>query len=631
MLIGEEGAYLDRPLSPYSFPKVTLVTNDAYAGSSALKGDETGHALRGVYADLLICKRLLSYAQSYWKHLAGIVLLSLLGPACTLLYPLPLKIAVDSFLGSRPLPRVIASVLPSPVTPSNMAMLILAAGLLIAIAVLNQLQRAAIALLSSYTSARLVLDFRRKIFRHVQSLSLSYHEFKGTADSTYRILNDAGCIDDVLIDGAVGLLSSAFMFVGLLYITARLDLGLAMVAFSISPLLLLFSKFYRRLLRKQWREVKTVESSVMSMTQEVLAMLRVVKAFAREEHENQRFSHRSGEGVQAQLRLAWLQRQLSFCIVFTMAVGEALVLVLGMRHVRLGLLTLGELLVIMAYLRRLYDPIRDSTQKVASLQSSLASAERVFAVLDERPCVIERPGALPIFRARGAIALRDVSFSYAKDRPVLRGISFEVPPGSRVHIHGTSGAGKTTLISLLVRFYDPTEGHIMLDGVDLQDYKIADLRNQFAIVPQEPVLFSTSIAENIAYANPFATREDIVRAAEAANADEFISRLPNGYDTKVGDRGMSLSGGERQRVALARAFLKDSPVLILDEPTSSVDLHNEAAILAAMDRLMSARTTFMIAHRLLTLKDFDLFIEIEDGRVASVRKTWSPVNQHLYP
>lgn len=588
------------------------------AKSSRTEG-QTGRTSGTFRADLLTCKRLLEYAHGYRRHLAGIVLLSLLGPACALLYPLPLKIAVDSFLGSRPVPRVIAALLPPAVATSSPVILIVAACVLVAIALLNQLQKAASSLLSSYTGARLVLNFRGQIFRHAQRLSLSYHEAKGTADSTYRILADASCIQDILVNGIVGLLSACFMFGGLLYITARLDLRLALVTFSISPFLLLFSKMYRRMLRSQWRELKAVENSVMSIAQEVLATLRVVKAFAREEHEHERFRHRSGQGVQAQLRLASLQRQLSFCIVLTTAIGEAIVLVIGMHHVRLGLLSLGGLLVIMAYLRRLYDPIRDSTQKVANLQSSLASAERIFTLLDEAPGVIDRPGARPISRAAGRIAFCGVSFAYAKERPVLHGISFDVAPGSRVHMHGASGAGKTTLISLLTRFYDPTEGRILLDGVDLRDYKIADLRNQFTIVPQEPVLFSTSIAENIAYANPGATDEQIVRAAEAANAHDFIIRLPDAYDTKVGDRGMSLSGGERQRVALARAFLKDAPVLILDEPTSSVDVHNEAAILAAMQRLMSGRTTFVVAHRLLTLKDFDLFVEVQEGRVVAVR------------
>jgi ATP-binding cassette subfamily B protein len=576
------------------------------------------------HADLLTCKRLLEYARGYGWYLAGLILLSLLGPACALLYPLPLKIAVDNFLGSNPVPQFIAALLPSTAITSSPAILTLAAVLLVGVAALNQLQRTAVALLSRYTGARLVLNFRGQVFRHVQRLSLSYHEAKGAADSTYRLLNDASCIQDILVDGSVGLLSALVTFAGLLYITARLDLQLALVALSISPFLLLFSMMYRRLLRHEWRQLKSVESSVMSIAYEVLATLRVVKGFAREEHEHERFSGRAREGVQAQLRVASLQRQLSFCVVMTTAVGEALVLVIGMQHIRLGLLSLGELLVVMAYLRRLYDPIRNSTQKVASLQSSLASAERIFALVDEQTDVVERPGALPISRALGRIAFCDVSFGYAKDRPVLRAASFDIAAGSRVLIRGASGTGKTTLISLLTRFYDPTAGRILLDGVDLRDYRIADLRNQFAILPQEPVLFSTSIADNISYADPDATRDQIVKAAEAANAHDFIARLPGGYDTQVGDRGTSLSGGERQRVALARAFLKDAPILILDEPTSSVDVESEVAILAAMERLMKGRTTLVIAHRLRSAENLDLVIEVEDGRIA-VRKSGSLV------
>jgi ATP-binding cassette, subfamily B, bacterial len=601
-----------------------LRTRTSVGADGSRTQDPAARTSASRHADLLTCKRLLEYARGYGWHLGGLVLLGLLGPACALLYPLPLKIAVDNFLGSSPVPQFVAALLPSTAITSSPAILTLAAGLLVGVAALNQLQRAAVALLSRYTGARLVLNFRGQVFRHVQRLSLSYHEAKGAADSTYRLLNDASCIQDILVDGVVGLLGALVTFAGLLYITARLDLQLALVALSISPFLLLFSTIYRRLLRHEWRQLKAVESSVMAIAYEVLATLRVVKGFAREEHEQERFSGRAMEGVQAQLRVASLQRQLGFLVVMTTAVGEALVLIIGMQHVRAGLLSLGELLVVMAYLRRLYDPIRNSTQKVASLQSSLASAERIFALIDEEPGVVERPGALPISRASGRIAFRDASFAYAKDRPVLQDVSFDIAPGSRVLIRGASGTGKTTLISLLTRFYDPTAGRILLDGVDLRDYKIADLRNQFAILPQEPALFSTSIADNIAYADPGATREQIIKAAEAADAHDFIAKLPDGYDTQVGERGMKLSGGERQRVALARAFLKDAPILILDEPTSSVDVQSEVAILAAMERLMKGRTTFVIAHRLHGVKDLDLLIEVEDGRIA-VRNSGSLV------
>jgi ATP-binding cassette, subfamily B, bacterial len=270
---------------------------------------------------------------------------------------------------------------------------------------------------------------------------------------------------------------------------------------------------------------------------------------------------------------------------------------------------------VMGYLSQLYRPLQSISKKVGDLQHSLASAERTFALLDQTPEVIEKPNAMPLSRARSALSFQNVSFAYEGNNPVLQNVSFEVLPGMRVGIAGATGAGKTTLVSLLTRFYDPTSGRITLDGIDLRDYKIADLRKQFAIVLQEPVLFSTSIAENIAYANPDATYEEIVAAARAANAHKFITHLPEGYDTQVGERGMRLSGGERQRISLARAFLKDAPILILDEPTSSVDMKTEAVIMEAMTRLMRGRTTFMIAHRLSTLANCDVRLQIEGGRV----------------
>ena len=270
----------------------------------------------------------------------------------------------------------------------------------------------------------------------------------------------------------------------------------------------------------------------------------------------------------------------------------------------------------MGYLGQLYEPLKAMSRKASSLQSSLASAERAFALLSERPDVPERANARPLLRAVGALAFRHVSFAYGSGHPVLEDVSFDVPPGTRAAIVGTTGAGKTTLVSLLTRFYDPMAGAILLDGMDLRDYRLADLRAQFAIVLQEPVLFSASIAENIAYGHPGASDLDIVRAARAAEAHDFIARLPRGYATPVGERGMQLSGGERQRIALARAFLKDAPLLILDEPTSSVDVTTEAAILEAMDRLMRGRTAFLITHRPSAVVTCDVRLELEGGRLV---------------
>jgi ATP-binding cassette subfamily B protein len=301
-----------------------------------------------------------------------------------------------------------------------------------------------------------------------------------------------------------------------------------------------------------------------------------------------------------------------------MALGSATVLYVGVRHVEARIITLGSLLLVMGYLTQLYQPLRTVSRKVATLQLRLASAERAFSLLDETPEVVEKRNATPLARASGHVSFRGVTFAYERNRPILRDVSFDVPPATRVGIAGATGAGKTTLLNLLLRFYDPLSGQIFLDGVELRDYRLEDLRRQFAIVLQEPVLFSTTIDENISYGRPSATQDQVAAAAEAANVHAFIAGLPDGYDTVVGERGMSVSGGERQRISIARAFLKDAPILLLDEPTSSVDAETEAGILEAMERLMQGRTVFMIAHRTSTLQNCDVRLELREGRLVGV-------------
>jgi len=320
--------------------------------------------------------------------------------------------------------------------------------------------------------------------------------------------------------------------------------------------------------------------------------------------------------MRVQVGLSRAEGTFGMLIALLMGLGSGAVLLVGARQVQAGALTVGNLVLVMAYLQQLYEPLQTISKKAGSMQSALASAERVFSLLDQAPDLVEAHHARPLKRAAGAIAFRDVWFSYDGDDPVLRDISFKLEPNTSVGVAGATGAGKTTLVNLLARFYDPTVGRIELDGIDLREYRIADLRAQLSIVLQEPVLFSTSIAENIAYADPSAAHAQVEAAAEAANAREFIAALPDGFQTPVGERGMRLSGGERQRISLARAFLKDAPVLILDEPTSAVDLGTEALIMEAMRRLMAGRTTVMIAHRLATLDDCSLRLQIEHGRVV---------------
>jgi len=567
------------------------------------------------HTDLAIYRRLLRDAWPYWPHIAGIFLFSLLSTPIALLVPLPMKIVVDSVLGSHPLPHFVDVLLP-PAMHSKNALLAVMVALLVAIALVSQLKELGVSLLRTYTGEKLVLGFRTRLFCHVQRLSLFYHDSRGSADSTYRIQWDAQSIQYIMIDGLVPFLTSGCSLALMLYVTVRLDPQLAMVGVAISPVLLVLMRIYRRRLRGQARTVKELDSSAQSVVQEVLAGIRVVKAFGQEFREQERFVSQSSAGVRARLRLAFVENGFGLLVGLTTAGGTAVVVSIGAHHVLSGRLTLGELLMVMAYLSQLYEPLKTISKKSASLQSHLASAERAFALLDHPPDVSERPNGRRLVRATGAVAFRHVSFAYDGASRVLHDVSFDVAPGTCVGIAGATGAGKTTLLSLLTRFYDPTEGQILLDGVDLRDYRLADLRDQFAIVLQDPVLFSTSVGENIAYGRPTASDEDIVAAAKAAGAHDFIVRSRQGYGSRVGERGMQLSGGERQRIALARAYLKNAPILIFDEPTSSVDLRTEAVILEALERLMRGRTAFLITHRASALTACDVRLQVERGRLV---------------
>jgi ATP-binding cassette subfamily B protein len=562
---------------------------------------------------LTLYRRLANQARPYWPHVLAILLLQLLTAPLALLAPLPLKIAVDTVLGSRPLPHWLAAVLPAALTSSASVLLVVAASILVITSILSSLQDLVSELMQTYTGEKLSQDFRSRLFRHVQRLSLSYHDTRGTSDSTFRIQYDAPSIQRVIVDGLVPLCGAATTLVAMIYVTARIDLKLALVALSVSPVLFVLTRAYGPRLRRNWKEIKKLDSSAMGVVQEVLASVRVVKAFGREDREQARFVEQSSMRVRREIEVAALQGTFDIFVGIVMATGSAVALVIGVQQVRAGQLSLGNLLLVMAYMQQINKPLKTLSKKTADVQSSLASAERAFALLDELPEVSERKDARRLTRATGSLLFLDVSFAYDAEHVVLHRVSFAAPPGTRVGIRGTTGAGKSTLMGLLMRFYDPTDGEITLDGVDLRDYSLADLRRQFAIVLQEPVLFSTSIGENIAYGREGATREEVVEAARLANAYEFIMALPEGFDTPVGERGMRLSGGERQRISLARAFLKDAPILILDEPTSSVDVKTEAVIMEAMQRLMQGRTTFMIAHRLDTLATCDMQIELEKG------------------
>jgi ATP-binding cassette subfamily B protein len=536
-----------------------------------------------------------------------------------LLGPVPLKIAVDSVLGTDPVPAILKPIVPAGAQDSTSSLLVFAAVLVVVIALLAQIHSMATSLLRSYTAEKIVLEFRARLFRHAQRLSLAYHDRIGTSDSIYRIQYDTNSLQYVAIDGIIPFVTAALTLVGMFWVSASLDLQLALVAVAVAPLLGLYTAVYRKRVRPRYKQLKRIESSGLSVIQEVLTSLRVVKAFGSEEREQERFVRQHEKGLVARLKLLLAEGGLSTLTGVTTAAATAGVLFLGVRHVQTGVLTLGNLLLVMAYLGQLHAPIKTIGKKAASLQNHLASAERALVLLDRVPDVVDRPNAKPIKRAKGDISFCNVSFGYSDGPMILDGISFRVEAGTGLGVAGRTGVGKSTLVSLATRFYDPDSGAVLLDGRDLRDYRLADLREQYAIVLQESVLFSTTIAENIAYARPGARFEEIEAAAKAANAHDFIMELENGYDSHVGERGLSLSGGERQRIALARAFLKDAPILILDEPTSSVDMGTEALIMEAMNRLMVGRTTIMIAHRLSTLSGSDQLLLLDHAsRTASI-------------
>jgi ATP-binding cassette subfamily B protein len=532
---------------------------------------------------------------------------------------LPLKIAVDTVVGEQSMPGWIHTWAPHAWHASKASSLMFAAGLLVAIAVLSSSQSLASWLLQTYTGEKLVHDFRAQLLWHAQRLSLVFHDRRGASDTAYRIQYDAPAVQTLLIQGVVPLFTSVFAFFAVLTVTMRISPKLAGISLIISPVLYVLARNSSKKVRSGHDEVKELDSSAMLVLYEALTAVRSVKAFGQESYEDELFRRKSRLRMKEQVRLASVQAVFHVLIGLSIAGGTAIALVIGITQVRQNLITVGELLLVMAYMAQLYEPLRTVSTKIPELQASVSSLARATAILDEVPEIAESEDSVSARRVEGEIIMRNVGFQYsAGTRKVLHDVSFKVPPGACVGIIGASGSGKSTLINLITRFYDPSEGQVFLDGIDIRQYGLRDLRRQFSIVLQEPMLFSTTVAGNIAYGNVDSSRDEVVEAAKLANAHEFIERLPQGYDTPIGERGIRLSGGERQRIAIARAFLKNAPIVILDEPTSAVDLKTEAAIMSGIENLAQGRTTFMIAHRLSTLERCDMVLVMKDGHLNMV-------------
>jgi ABC-type multidrug transport system fused ATPase/permease subunit len=535
----------------------------------------------------------------------------LLAALFSLLLPWPLAIMFDTVLAGRPLPAVLAPLLGS---LDGMALLVL---LSIGAVILTAAQ-GVFGILEQYFSTKveqhMVLEFRSDLFRHAQRLSFAYHDQRLTGNFIAQInLQASGA--GALVVAIPPILQSIATLIGMLVIALTIDVTLTLLAMSVIPFIYYSTGHYTRRIEPRLIKVRGMEGESLSIVHEAMAMLRVIVPFGLEPYHYERFREQGERAVEARVDLTVRQTVFSVIVSVLTAVGTALVLGFGAYQILQGKLSGGHLLVMLTYIAAVYQPLETMSATISSLQEQFVNVRGALELRDAQVEVEDAPDALDIGRARGELTFEGVHFSYQRRVDTLKDISFEARAGQRVAIVGPTGAGKTTLISLLPRFYDPARGRILLDGTDLRKLTLRSLRQQISIVLQEPLLFSGTIAENIRYGRLGASMEEVVQAAKDANAHDFIMRLPDKYETRLGERGALLSGGERQRISVARAFLKDAPICILDEPTSSIDSRTEAVILDSLERLMVGRTTFMIAHRLSTVRNADLMLVLNHGRL----------------
>ncbi|MEQ1855151.1 MAG: ABC transporter ATP-binding protein [Longimicrobiales bacterium] len=559
----------------------------------------------------------LAFLRPHRKQAMAIVALSVLEIGLVALAPWPLKVIVDHVLSGLPLPDVLATLTPAAIAGSAVSLLIavVLVGLLIQLA--GEVVRMVHTQMQTRVAQGVVHTLRRELLSHLQALPLRHHVVTPTADSVYRLDADAYCVSDLILGGFFPLLVAAMklgvMFAVLLY----LDWSLALLSLAVAPLLFLCLRFYSRTMLDRAERVKALESTLIERAFEILSSIAAVKSFTRERHELARFTASGDETMRARLSLTWQESTFSVAVTAITLAGTALVLIVGGRHVLEGSLTLGELLVVVAYLAAVYDPLSAIAHASGSLQQAVASAHRVQEIFALTPETIHDPAGLDAERTSGRVRFEDVSFEYDEDRGVLAGVSFEARRGELVALVGLTGAGKTTVASLIPRFFEPTSGRVLLDEVDVSRYSLASLRAQIALVPQQPVLFAGTIADNIRYGRLDASDSEVEAAARAARIHDFVSSLPDGYATQVREGGATLSGGERQRIGIARALLKAAPILILDEPTSAVDAISEGAIFDTLRGFRSTHTTIVIAHRLSTIRDASRILVLDSGRLIA--------------
>jgi ATP-binding cassette, subfamily B, bacterial len=566
---------------------------------------------------LQLCRWLTRYAWRRWAELTVVVLTMLLRICLDVLKPWPMFFLVDYVLQGKAtsslFPRLVAR-LPGPHTPT--ALIAWTVGATVAIFLLSWAVGLANAYANISLGQRMVYDLAADLFARLQQLSLRFHARKSVGDNLRRVTTDCTCVSIIVKDALLPFVSALISLVAMFAFLWRIDAILTLLAMTVVPYMALVFRFYAGPMMERSYQTQEVESRIYELIEQTFSAIPAVQAFGREELNDQRFRKATGDTLATTLALTNVQLQFKILIGLATATGTAGILWFGTQHALHGELSIGAILVFLSYLGSLYAPLEAMMYSTSTIQGAAGSAKRVQEILQAEQEVADKSGAAPLSSVSGSIRIENVSFGYEPGRPVLRQVSLEVRPGETVAIVGATGAGKSTLVSLVPRFFDPWEGRVLVDGHDVRDVQLKTLRRHIAIVLQEAFLFPLSIAENIAYGAPRAAMAAIEAAARAANAHEFIRQLPNGYETVLGERGATLSGGERQRLSIARALLKDAPILILDEPTSALDVETEAGLLEALQRLTRGRSTFIIAHRLSTIRRANRIVALKDGRIA---------------
>jgi ATP-binding cassette subfamily B protein len=533
-----------------------------------------------------------------------------------LLEPWPLKVVLDNVLKSKPAQGWLNTWILSMFGHNTLGVLNFAALAVLAIAIVG----AGCSYVEKYVTTSVgqwvTHDLRRTLYSHIQRLSLAYHDHKQTGDLISRVTGDIDAIQSFIVSGLLDAMINSLTLVGMLGVMLYLNWQFTLIALSVAPFLFLVVFSYTRRIKKASREVRKKEGEIVSVMQEVLSSIHVVKAFAREDYEQKRLEEQSLEGVEIGLRARSLKAKLSPLVEVIVAVGTCLVLWFGARMVLSGALSAGSLVVFILYLGKMYKPMQQLSKMTDAYSKAVVGYERIREIFETDNEIKDMPGARRAPKFKGQIDFENVNFGYEPATLVLKDLSFHIEPGQVAALVGPTGAGKSTIISLIPRFYDPTSGVVKVDGQDVRRFQQKSLRQQISFVLQETLLFHGPIWNNIAYGKPEATRAEILRAAEMANAHEFIDKLPDGYNTILGERGVTLSGGQRQRIAIARAIIRNTPILILDEPSSGLDAASEKLVFEALDRLMEGKTSIVIAHRLSTIRRASCIFVLKDGSIV---------------